>query len=647
MILLFFPLNSNLYMSWMKLSNSSKFQKIKCEVTPLYNRNIKRKSFNVIFLITIICISSQITLNDYSYFSDINVGDRGDDIKFKINQWTVHSPIHVHGITNFSQTAIAENWFGSGTQTNPYIIENYYINNSGNLIVIEDTPFYFIIRSCILTETSRLGSGIVVINSSNGIIARNEINDAYYGMEIIRSNNTRIQKNAIFNQSVGILLDSSHGNTIEDNDIMNNYDYGVYITNYSSLNTIAWNLFNNGITFDAFDSGSNNIFAFNYWWDLTSPDNDDNGIVDVPYLIDGEANNRDKHALVEIPPYNDYPNIDYPTIHVMLEPKILYPNGGEIPMTEIITIQWLKALDSQNHQLNYSLDYSVDDETTWVPIISGLTQTYFEWDSTNVNNYSTYKIRVTASCSEGLNEFDLSDNSFSFTGNPTTTTSKSLVDSNDSLISIIVAFFLILLLASLPIVYRKREFILNTLTSSNLNSLQDLLRKRAVPFDTLKDELQCSSLELPNQIKHDLGQNITGFSLVYRSGMISLENIPPSGTMCQVCTGSLDGKLYFQCESCLRYVCLPHFVDLKELNEETCPNCDGRLFIFPFTCKGCNLDYNRILDMESNMENCKHCGFSFPNQNQLILDNTKHISSSIVIDDKQDYFNDKDKKSKE
>lgn len=49
----------------------------------------------------------------------------------------------------------------------------------------------------------------------------------------------------------------------------------------------------------AFDNGTHNTFKFNFWDDWRGPENNADGIVDIPYLIDGNAGS-----------YDFYPNAD-------------------------------------------------------------------------------------------------------------------------------------------------------------------------------------------------------------------------------------------------------------------------------------------------------------------------------------------------
>ncbi|PWI49301.1 hypothetical protein CEE45_01845 [Candidatus Heimdallarchaeota archaeon B3_Heim] len=604
----------------------------------------KRSAISGVFLFCILTLIGTFCLS----ISDFPLGDFDQFIpnpRYKASQWTSHSPIFVHGITNFTQTANAESWSGDGTRANPYIIEGYNISNSGSLIVIQDSPLYFKIRDCFLNETSRVGRGIVISGSSNGIIEDNMLFGSYYGIELYNSDYTTIQGNQITNSSIGIILNSSDSNDITHNGLANNLDYGISILDGSNLNTIAWNSFfyNGGISSEAFDAGVNNIFVFNHWGALTSPDNNADEIVDVPYMLDGTANNRDAYPLIS----------NYPDIHEMLEPKVLFPNGGVVNTSGIISIQWLKAVDYMGHPISYSLEYSEDGGSNWIQIIAGLSLNYFEWDVSNTSTDLTYIIRLTATCSETLSKSDLSDNSFSinvdpsFTNTVTSTQTNTVSQPSETTSSsfgtnlsdfipptLIISLFLL----GLIVVYRYRK------TSSlepKLVSLRDLKRNRAVPIKTLTEDLECSRLDLPRKIKHEIGDK--KYSLVLRSDMIVLEDNPPSDSMCQLCAGKLEGLAYFQCKSCMRYVCAPHYVDLKKIDEEKCPNCNDQLSIFPFTCEGCKLDYNQTIDLKDNSEKCKLCGFSLPSQNQLIADNTRNISSTMDRDIMKDEFEDKDK----
>ncbi|MFW9945278.1 MAG: nitrous oxide reductase family maturation protein NosD [Candidatus Odinarchaeota archaeon] len=98
----------------------------------------------------------------------------------------------------------------------------------------------------------------------------------------------------------GIYLLLSSDIAISNNIISENGFYGIYIDSNSVDNKIEWNDFidNCKVQFEcqAYDAGVNNIVEYNSWSDWTSPDiKNPIGIVDLPYLIDGDAGNEDPY----------------------------------------------------------------------------------------------------------------------------------------------------------------------------------------------------------------------------------------------------------------------------------------------------------------------------------------------------------------
>jgi parallel beta-helix repeat protein len=110
----------------------------------------------------------------------------------------------------------------------------------------------------------------------------------------------------------GIYLYYSNGNRISYNTLFNNKRYGVYISQYSIYSIIHHNNFidNHGsnLTFNSThiqalanttaDYWNDTYGNGNYWSDWKSPDNDSNGIVDEPYILDGTAGAKDFFPLV-------------------------------------------------------------------------------------------------------------------------------------------------------------------------------------------------------------------------------------------------------------------------------------------------------------------------------------------------------------
>ena len=81
-----------------------------------------------------------LSLNTTTVTSSINDNTTSEP---SILALTPHDPIEITSDSDF------EAFPGLGTETDPYIIENYYITtNSGSGIIIRDTTKYFIVRNC-------------------------------------------------------------------------------------------------------------------------------------------------------------------------------------------------------------------------------------------------------------------------------------------------------------------------------------------------------------------------------------------------------------------------------------------------------------------------------------------------------------------
>lgn len=185
----------------------------------------------------------------------------------------------------------------------------------------------FMSENCDIFQNSILNnqwSGIEVYNSANSNISNNYVFNSGDGIKLYHSERSTLSENLVSeNSGIGVTVsgceecDISHNNisdnewsgiefynsgnnTFTDNNISNNDRYGIllnYNTNYIEVikNDFIGNNPRGGS--QAFDDGygQNNTFTYNYWDDWTDPDGNADGIVDSPYIIDGEANNQDSH----------------------------------------------------------------------------------------------------------------------------------------------------------------------------------------------------------------------------------------------------------------------------------------------------------------------------------------------------------------
>jgi parallel beta-helix repeat protein len=185
-------------------------------------------------------------------------------------------------------------------------------------LVIDEGPGLLIDRSNRISimdsRITNCSQGIEVNQSGNIIVSR--CNISFNNGEGISFLNTTYESTISYswigyNKGNGIEIVSSDGNSIIWNDLVSNVGYGVSIS-YSIETRVNSNHFvnNNGL-FEGFDPERSQAYSMheenyffvndpetrrgNYWSDYNDPelDNDGDGFIDVPYMIESEEGNED------------------------------------------------------------------------------------------------------------------------------------------------------------------------------------------------------------------------------------------------------------------------------------------------------------------------------------------------------------------
>jgi parallel beta-helix repeat protein len=156
-------------------------------------------------------------------------------------------------------------------------------------------------------------NGIDVVSSrDNTLVSNNWSSNGFDGAYIGYSTNTTLDSNnCSSNNRWGMQFGYSSGTVMLRNQLCYNLQYGICVWSGSSSNFAFNNTFigNNGAgsTYDsghvqAIDDGPSNWWNStdgygNYWSDWTDPDDDMDGIVDLPYNISGSAGAKDYYPL--------------------------------------------------------------------------------------------------------------------------------------------------------------------------------------------------------------------------------------------------------------------------------------------------------------------------------------------------------------
>ena len=192
--------------------------------------------------------------------------------------YTPHDPIYIDGNDNFtSENGVTG---GSGTYSDPYIIEDWEIDaSSKHGIKIRNTDVYFVIDNCYFHSGGTIRDGIVFKNVTKGEIKDSIIEDNRYGI-IFRTQDYPLQEN------------SSH-NTIKNNTIIDNARDGIHfehtMTGHHSYNLIFLNEISGNdqgiyMVMSAYNEIFSNNIIFNTRWG-----------VNLTTCMGGGENNRVYH----------------------------------------------------------------------------------------------------------------------------------------------------------------------------------------------------------------------------------------------------------------------------------------------------------------------------------------------------------------
>jgi parallel beta-helix repeat protein len=221
---------------------------------------------------------------------------------------------------------------------------NIFVKNHGYGILIagywsstwrckdKDTSIQnFIIGNNIYGNTNNKSGMGIILGADNNIINNNSIESCEIGIYVDTSHNSSVIKNHIKYNKMGIKLYIASNNSILNNFISNNEE-GIYLRytddNYIYLNyfikninnaftqtdisTLAsgvggWRTFYNKNFWNSPDKHKYTFnkleyynFIGNYWWNWTTPDNNGDGLVDNPYIINEKINAKDYYPLTKM-----------------------------------------------------------------------------------------------------------------------------------------------------------------------------------------------------------------------------------------------------------------------------------------------------------------------------------------------------------
>lgn len=227
---------------------------------------------------------------------------------------------------------------------------------------------------------------------NNDIIHNVILNCSGSGLFLDDADNNNVENNLISKNKNGIAINTYqiHGNNIiKGNLISYNDDYGIFIAKRDCENNLIYNNSFIGNAINGFDKGTNNIwnngFLGNFWDDYNGNDENDDGIGDIPYII--EDNSIDDNPiwwdgpkiLIKSPIENQLIGIVSPEFEVIIE------EGVADSLWYILNNESTKYVFTSNGSINQAIWETFGNE-------SFITITFFVNDSKGLSNFDIVTI---------------------------------------------------------------------------------------------------------------------------------------------------------------------------------------------------------------------------------------------------------------
>lgn len=278
-------------------------------------------------------------------------------------------------------------------------------------------------------------AGVYLVNCNDSIVSENQIFNVETAM-ILNGTANSFEFNLVFNATKAIQLIEMENSQFVGNQLFFIEQFGVSISSTSHgnefiENTIA-NIAQNGILVyaDALNNAfTNNNFVNmssygisdtdlaldgNFWDGWTSPDDNGDGIVDTPLVLDGTGGSTDVNPLVT--------PLEFDSLFRLRNFEINSPVNGEFVFGPFF-INWTLPI----HPLGYVPTYTIRgsyDGFTWFEIATDLISRSYELNSTEFDQSLLY-LQILAQTSDGISR--LSDTiSIQFPPMQTTTIVSSL-----------------------------------------------------------------------------------------------------------------------------------------------------------------------------------------------------------------------------
>jgi len=210
--------------------------------------------------------------------------------------------IRINGDPDLAAQAAANNWPGSGSESDPYVISGLGIDAGGGGygVYVGNVTSFLILSDLTVSGANgasdayaKRAGAIIVLGSRNVVVDSCQVTDSAYGIALIDSRSVTVTNCAVSGCKNGIALVSCYGCAIIGSSVSNCSTYGIRADEIWPLSSVIWSngnsIYGNSITSNnvaacsfALNKWNTDVYG-NYWGDAADSDYD--GIADSPVVI--------------------------------------------------------------------------------------------------------------------------------------------------------------------------------------------------------------------------------------------------------------------------------------------------------------------------------------------------------------------------
>ncbi|MHA2333120.1 MAG: right-handed parallel beta-helix repeat-containing protein [Candidatus Hodarchaeales archaeon] len=145
--------------------------------------------------------------------------------------------------------------------------------------------------------------------------------------------------------------------------------------------------------------------------------------------------------------------------HYLSVPSVYGEYTDGIIVQGAVDIEWSPSIDPLGHEVTYSVYLSSDNRETWTLLVSDLETLSYQWDTTTSPDSSSYRMRIVATCPDGITAEYMSVLFTISNADPFSSFIQWLVSALINILILVVVFILVLVVTFISIKFFRYQVI--------------------------------------------------------------------------------------------------------------------------------------------------------------------------------------------